>query len=239
MEINIVGSGKLGRSISHILTNKGIPHTVHGRNFSPKINGIVYLCISENALSSVANTLEYSEDTIVLHASGALGLEVFPPTATQVACLHPIQSFAGPEIQIPTEIPATLLCHPKLTSDAQTAIQEFATTCNFTVHPFLGSRLTYHTTAVLSGNFTTILFSLATELLIKEGYTTEQASDLLYALAAQSLHNAKYGDLQTVLTGPLARRQHDLLQRQQENLGWDATLQNLYGAFVSVAQKRL
>ena len=239
MEIHIVGSGKLGRSLSHILTNNNTPHTLHGRNFPTVMTGVVYLCVSEGALSTVAAKLEYSDATIVVHASGALGLEIFPLGTTQVACLHPIQSFAGPEFLIPTDIPATLMCHPELTSDSQNAIQEFAAHCNFTVHPFLGSRLTYHTTAGLSGNFTTILFSLAKELLIKEGYTTEQASDLLYALAAQSLHNAKLGDLKTVLTGPIARQQTELLQRQQENLKWDSTLQNLYEAFVSTAKKRL
>ncbi len=239
MEIHIVGLGKLGRSLSHILTTKDIPHTVHGRDFPTVMNGIVYLCVSESALSTVATKIKYFNDTIVLHASGALGLEIFPPNASQVACLHPIQSFAGPEFDIPTEIPATLLCHPKLTSDTKNAIQEFATLCNFTVYPFVGSRLTYHTTAVLSGNCTTILFSLAKELLVQEGYTTEQASDLLYALASQSLRNAKSGDLQSVLTGPIARQQHELLERQQENLQWDPSLQDLYGAFVSVAQKRL
>ena len=109
----------------------------------------------------------------------------------------------------------------------------------FTVYPFMGNRLAYHTAAVLSGNFTTILFSLAKEVLNREGYSDEMAAALLYPLADQSLSNAKHGLLKEVLTGPIARKQSSLIDAQRENLIWDTDLSDLYAQFVKLANKRL
>lgn len=239
LDIHIIGKGKLGRSLSAILKQDHIPHSVYGRDFPHILKGIVYICVSENAVQSVARTLSYPKGCVVIHASGSLGLNVFPSNESEVGCLHPIQSFPGPEVHLPNSIPATLQSHPKASSHSINAMKYLATCLKFSLYPFIGNRLTYHTAAVVSGNFTTILFSLATELLVKEGYTQAQASELLYSLAKQSLENASKGRLEDVLTGPIARDQSDVLTNQQHNLSWDPTLEQLYGTFVEVARKRL
>jgi len=239
LDIHIIGKGKLGRSLSAILQRSHIPHALYGRDFPHHLQGIVYICVSEDLIESVAHTLSYHKDCVVVHASGTLGLDVFPPHALEVGCLHPIQSFPGPEVHLPSSVPATLLSHEQASLDSINKMKQLAHCLEFSLYPFIGNRLTYHTAAVLSGNFTTILFSLATELLIKEGYSGKQASELLYSLAAQSLENASKGTLEEVLTGPIARQQKDVLQKQQQNLSWDPLLEQLYDTFVDVANQRL
>ena len=239
MQHHIIGTGRLGRSLSRILTQKSVPHTLHGRSFPTHCTGIVYICVSEHAIATVAKRLEYHRDVIVLHASGSLGLEVFPDHTANIGCLHPIQSFPGPEIGLPSIIPTTLLCGDKVSPADKQSIMEFAMLLGYTVHPFKGSRLAYHTAAVLSGNMTTVLFSLAKEVLIREGYSDGEAGELLYALADHSLTNAKTGSLVDVLTGPIARNQEAVLSAQHNALQWDSDIQELYKTFVKVSKKRL
>jgi predicted short-subunit dehydrogenase-like oxidoreductase (DUF2520 family) len=239
MQIHILGQGRLGRSVAHILSRQSIPHTTYGRSFPTNVRGLVYICVPEAVIQNVANQLTYHQEVCVVHASGSMGLDVFPIPDANIACLHPIQSFPGPEIRIPDSIPATLECGHGITQIARSNIDKLANQLGFTVYPFLGNRLAYHTAAVLSGNFTTILFSIAKEVLKREGYNDDMAANLLYALANQSLSNAKHGSLQKVLTGPIARGQSALLNAQQEHLDWDPELADLYTQFVKLARKRL
>ena len=239
LDIHIIGKGKLGRSLSAVLRRTNIPHSLYGRDYPHSLQGIVYICVSEDSIESVAHKLYYHKNCVVVHASGSLGLDVFPPHAVEIGCLHPIQSFPGPEIHLPSSVPATLQSHESASLESIRRMKQLATCLEFSLYPFIGNRLTYHTAAVLSGNFTTILFSLATELLIKEGYSATQASQLLYSLAEQSLQNASKGTLEEVLTGPIARHQKDVLKKQQQHLSWDPLLEQLYGTFVNIANKRL
>lgn len=239
MQRHIIGTGRLGRSLSSILTQKSVPHTLHDRSYPASLTGIVYICVSEHEIARVATRINYHNDVIVLHASGSLGLEVFPEPGANIGCLHPIQSFPGPELGLPQTIPATLLCGEAMTVAGKQSIMKFAQLLGYTVHPFKGERLAYHTAAVLSGNFTTILFSIAKEVLIREGYSDVEAGEMLHALAEHSLENAKTGALSDVLTGPLARDQQAILSAQQHALQWDSDIQDLYKTFVTVSRTRL
>ena len=217
MQIHIIGQGRLGLSLATILNQQSIPYTIHDRSFPSKLSGLVYICVPEITIADVAKQIEYHPDVCVLHASGSIGLEVFPVQEGNIGCLHPIQSFPGPQVHIPESIPATVLYGTHISNSAKTDILTFIKWVGFTVYPFTGNRLAYHTAAVLSGNFTTILFSLAKEVLKREGYSDEIASNLLYSLANQSLSNSTHGSLEEVLTGPIARGQTSILGGPKES----------------------
>ena len=239
MQIHIVGQGRLGRSLGAILTKESIEHSIYGRSFPSHMNGLIYICVPEIAIADVAQQIEYHPDVCVLHASGSLGLEVFPIQEANIACLHPIQSFPGPEVHIPDSIPATLQYGIHISDGAQANIRSLTRSLGFSIYPFLGNRLAYHTAAVISGNFTTILFSLAKEILQREGYSDDIAANLLFSLANQSLSKATQGSLQDVLTGPISRGQSALLDAQKEALDWDPELSKLYDQFVKLATSRM
>ena len=239
MQIHIIGQGRLGLSLAKILNQQSIPYTIHDRSFPSRLKGLVYICVPEIAIEEVAKQIQYQSDVCVLHASGSIGLEVFPVQEANIGCLHPIQSFPGPEVHIPVSIPATLLHGTHISNSAKTDIQTFTKWLGFTVFPFIGNRLAYHTAAVLCGNFTTILFSLAKEVLKREGYSDEISSNLLYSLANQSLVNSTHGSLEKVLTGPIARGQTSILEAQKKVLLWDPELSQLYEQFVKLAAKRI
>ena len=235
--IHIIGAGKLGRTLSVLLTTREISHTLHMRDFPSTLSGLIYCCVPEDAIQSVAEQLVLDQHSILLHASGSLGLEILNPHTHRIGCLHPIQSFPGPEISIPTIIPATFQCHPEEYEYLWPTIQWFAELVGFELYHYTGSRLNYHTAAVISGNFATILLHQAASLLVKEGMSLKDACQLLQPLAITSIANGHKGSLSDVLTGPIARQQDALIQTQATNLSFDKDLQDLYHLMVKIAAK--
>lgn len=235
--IHIIGAGKLGRTLSVQLTNREVPHTLHYRTFNKDLCGLIYCCVPEDAIADVASQLTLNPDSILLHASGSMGLEVLHPHTRRIGCLHPIQSFPGPEISIPKTIPATFQCNPAEHEYLWPTIQWFAGLLGFELYHYTGSRLNYHTAAVISGNFATILLHQAANLLVKEGLSIRDACQLLQPLATTSIANAHKGTLADVLTGPISRQQDALLETQANNLSFDPDLQALYNLMVKIAAK--
>ena len=73
------------------------------------MDGLVYICVPEAAIVDVTKQLTYHDGVCVVHASGSLGLDVFPNPDTN--CLpSPHSKFPWTEIQFPESIPATLAC---------------------------------------------------------------------------------------------------------------------------------
>ena len=235
--IHIIGAGKLGRTLSILLSNRSITHTLHRRDFPSDLSGFIYCCVPEDMIGVVANQLQLDRQSILVHASGSMGLDVLHPHTRHIGCLHPIQSFPGPETSIPTVIPATFQCHPEDHAYLWPIIQWFANLVGFELYHYTGSRLNYHTAAVISGNFATILLHQAASLLVKEGLSLEDACRLLQPLATTSIANAHKGSLSDVLTGPIAREQQTLLQVQAQNLSFDPDLQELYNLMVKIAKR--
>ena len=212
MQYHIIGQGKLGRSIAALCSKNGLAYQLWGRQDKYHLEGVVYICVPEDQISTVAQQIEFGP--IVLHSSGSLGLEALHPHQ-KIGCLHPVQSFVNPTIALPeTRIPATFQGDETLLK----SIQPFIDACGFHIFPYHGSRLSYHTAAVISGNFATILFHQAVSLLCEEGMHFDDACALLLPLAQQSLENAPKGTLAEVLTGPIARGQYPLINTQLHNL---------------------
>ena len=116
MQIHIIGP--LGLSIA-INSQRSIPHIIHDRSFPSLLNGLVYICVPEIAVNDVAKKIVYHPDVCVLHASGFIGIGSFSVPETNIACLHPIQSFPGPKVHIPKSIPATLLYGNHISASSQ------------------------------------------------------------------------------------------------------------------------
>jgi predicted short-subunit dehydrogenase-like oxidoreductase (DUF2520 family) len=233
--ITIIGTGRLGSAVSTILQQNSIPHTILGRANTYSLTGIVYICVPENAIATVANSIVPHPNVLVLHSSGSLGLETLHEHE-HIGCLHPIQSFTLPFQEIPKIIPATFQGDDQYLP----LVEKFAAMCNFQLYKFTGDRLAYHTAAVVAGNFATILFHASVELLKKQGFSFADASALLHPLAEQSIANASNGSLQQVLTGPISRNQTELLEKQLQHLHTTyPELATVYGSCVQLATQLL
>ncbi|MCA9572941.1 MAG: DUF2520 domain-containing protein, partial [Myxococcales bacterium] len=81
-----------------------------------------------------------------------------------------------------------------------------------------GDRRLYHASAVIAGNFATVLLAEAARVLAAAGVPLEDAPGLLAPLALQSLRNAVLDGPAASLTGPVARGDEGTLQGHREAL---------------------
>jgi predicted short-subunit dehydrogenase-like oxidoreductase (DUF2520 family) len=203
MDIALLGLGRLGRSLQPLLESAG--HQVlpwrRGEPF-PRAD-VAWLTVSDGAVAEVAGALP--PGPIVLHASGALGVDVLRPHRP-AGSLHPLQSFPGPEIATPqlAGIPAAVAGDP----EAVSAARQIAADLGLRAVHVPGDRRLYHAAAVIAGNFSTTLLAEGADLLIAAGVAPDEAAELLVPLAMASLEQAlSRGPMQS-LTGPFPRGDH-------------------------------
>jgi len=231
MKITIIGKGKLGRSVSYLLNKNSVKHSLLGRKVSYPCAGLVYICVPESQITTVARTI--TDADIVLHSSGSIGIEVLG-NHKYVGCLHPIMTFPGPEIAMPEgEIPATFVGSTNINDH----IRAFVTQLGFSLYPYSGAKNIYHSASVISGNFSTILLHAAATILAQEGVSYQDALKMVYPLALQSLQNAPRGTLHRVLTGPISRNETELLKEHIDALKIkNPELSELYKNFIQTYQ---
>ena len=200
--IALLGMGRLGRSLQKLIEDaEGLEALPWRRDEAIPTHADVYwICVNDSSVSDVAKKIPLGK--IVLHASGALPVEVLRPHRP-AGSLHPLQSFPGPEISLPPTagLPAAISGDPEATDAAQT----IAKALGFAPFSVPGDRRAYHAAAVIAGNFGTTLLAEASRLLTHAGVDPTIAPSILAPLAISSVQQAmKLGPAQT-LTGPFAR----------------------------------
>ncbi|MEC7984732.1 MAG: DUF2520 domain-containing protein [Myxococcota bacterium] len=212
-KIVIVGPGRLGRSAHAILSRRNISCTMVGKNVPIPRGSIYYLTVPDKELYTACGAVP--KEGLVIHASGTYDHTVLRPRYP-AAVVHPLMTFPGPEIALPSgRIPASVCADKEVLLQAE----EFAQAMNFSPFSFDASRKRYHCAAVVAGNFSTFLLQLAGQIMSKDSdLTPAECMNQLLPLAQQSLQNALLGDLNETLTGPIARGDSETVQNHQEGL---------------------
>ena len=199
-EILIVGPGRLGRCMDRWLRAAGREVRLIGRGEPIPTAPITWLTVPDRSIVEVAAAIP--PKTILLHASGAFELDPLEPHQ-RIGSLHPLMTFTGTENRddLPAEIPAAIGGCPA----AQEAAISIAQSIGMQPFFFDGDRRIYHAAAVLSGNFATVLFARAADLLSTQGFSSSEARTILGPLVTQSILNAIKAEPDQILTGPVAR----------------------------------
>jgi predicted short-subunit dehydrogenase-like oxidoreductase (DUF2520 family) len=161
---------------------------------------ITWLTVPDAAIGAAAARVP--PGGVLLHASGATGLDVLRPRAP-VGSLHPLMTFPGPEIATPVmaDLPAAIAGDPP----AIRAAKHLADAMGWRTFTVSGDRTLYHAAAVIAGNYATTLLAVAAEVLTAAGVDAREAPGLLAPLALTSLKNAATAPPAQALTGPAAR----------------------------------
>jgi predicted short-subunit dehydrogenase-like oxidoreductase (DUF2520 family) len=199
VRVALVGPGRLGRTLHHLLAAAGDPPALVGRGEPVPPCDLAVLCVPDRAVAAVAAALP--PGPIVLHTAGALGLEVLAPHAER-GSLHPLMTFPGPEVAVPAprSVPAAVAGTPAALSAARALCERLG----FRSFLVPGDRRLYHAAAVLSGNLATLLATEGARLLRAAGVEDPEAREVLLPLVHQSVANSVHG-LRAALTGPIAR----------------------------------
>jgi predicted short-subunit dehydrogenase-like oxidoreductase (DUF2520 family) len=234
-DILIIGPGRLGRCMTRWLRMSGRSVELIGRGQAIPRASVTWLTVPDRAIAEVAAQVPMG--TILLHASGTMELDPLEPHE-RIGSLHPLMTFTGAESRsdMPDMIPAAVCGHP----DARAAAETLALELGMTPFDYSGDRRIYHAAAVLSGNFATVLLARAAQLLSSQGVDEAVARAMLAPLAAQSIRNAAAGAARDVLTGPVARGDHEVIRNHMDALQeWAPEQCELYKVLLGEANKLL
>ena len=242
----MIGCGKLGRSLGRLWTQHavalvaGVLNRTHASaedavafigagqalaayDTLPKSD--IYLIGTPDeeiaaASAELAATGRIDETTVVFHCSGALSsgyLQAVRARGAAVAAIHPIKSFARPELA--AQDFAGTFCGAEGDALALDRLRPLFEASGGIVVPIDGTRkVLYHSAAVMASNYLVTLLDCARRLYIEAGIAPETALAMLAPLTRGTLENVLQTGPKAALTGPIARGDMATVATQQAAL---------------------
>lgn len=169
--------------------------------------------------------------SVVFHCSGALGSDVLhavAATGAAVASIHPIRSFADPEI-VAASFSGTC-CGVEGDAAAMTLLTPLLQTIGARLIPIRPDAKTlYHAAAVFASNYLVSVLAVAQQAYEAAGIPADVALELLTPLARETAENVFRLGPAAALTGPIARGDVATVARQLKAVQhWDSAYGTLY-----------
>lgn len=210
--ISIIGPGRLGRSLAQLFEAADYRVTLVRNVQNEPASDVRILTVPDRHVRVVA--MELPKDRPTLHCSGAID-DAALANHQPYGRLHPLMTFPGPEIGMPTDRPV----FAAISGDAEgkRISASLARDIGFTPFDAPDNLSAYHAAAVVAGNFSAILYREATSILETLGMDSNDAAMRLLPLAVQSLRNAAK-DPTSGHSGPLTRGDHETMARHRATL---------------------
>jgi len=190
--------------------------------------------------SDMAGLLHDRPAALAFHASGALASAELQPLSAlgwQTASAHCILSFASPAtaVQQLAGTPCGLEGQAAATAVLQQVFSAIGAQC-FALPA--GKKVLYHAAAVFGTNFLPVLQALAEELWLDSGVPAELLPQLRSTLLRHAVDNLLAMGPAGALTGPAARGDVALVQRQGQAVAqWDAEAGAAYAHLSALAMR--
>ena len=175
---------------------------------------------------------------IIFQCSGSVSsshLNMVKDQGALIASIHPVKSFADPAIAYKSF--TGTFCGAEGDSEATEILTKAFEAIGgkiFSIKPEYKTE--YHAANVIVCNYLTALLELGTKVFERAGVSHETAMQLMEPLVRETVNNNfELGTVQA-LTGPIARGDHEVVQRQLESLmTWDVEIADLYQRLGSIA----
>lgn len=258
----VIGAGKLGKTLarllaeSHQLTIDGIVN----QSIQSSLSSIEFIgqgrypssldeCDANLWMLSCPDAeiqnqarrlaeLNLPKGTMVFHCSGALSSQVLKdvlPSDISCASIHPIHSFAKPELSV-TAFNGTH-CAVEGDSRAVTLLTQLFEGIGAKVFTLeTESKIHYHAATVLACNGLTALLDASLETMQGAGIPRELSHQLLLPLAQKTLDNIDHCETVDSLTGPVSRGDESTVSKQISALQQSPQLRDIY---VSLSRQAL
>ncbi|MBB6479832.1 DUF2520 domain-containing protein [Spirochaeta isovalerica] len=220
----IVGDGRMATHFARYLQLSGIPYKQWSRKANSedpsdylKNSRAVFLLIRDDAIASFAEENPGLKEMPLIHFSGSLFLEGIPS-------IHPLMTFSK-ELYSLEKYRTIPFIHEKGKMSLRDVLPELP---NPVQAMDFRMKSLYHSLCVLSGNFTTMLWQKAFSDFDEK---LELDDRLLIPYMEQTFENLK-SNWTDALTGPLARRDKETVERNLQALEGDL-YQNVYRSFAS------
>ncbi|MEZ5281268.1 MAG: DUF2520 domain-containing protein [Acidimicrobiales bacterium] len=200
--MRIIGPGRAGRSLALAMTEVGwdVADIVgRGGPLASAAQGVDVLVVAtgDDAVATVAGSVDQVDTTLVVHLSGSLGLDVLAPHKRR-ASMHPLMTLPDPYTG-----KGRLLSGIAFAADGDPAVaQVIAALGGETLNVDPADRALYHATAAIASNHLVALAGQVERLAASIGVPLHA----YLALMAASLENVELaGSAARALTGPAAR----------------------------------
>lgn len=262
--LNLIGAGRVGRTLGQLWHSRGVlqmqdvlttsmasaraavdfigtGHPVASlETMRPADYWLIAVPDRQIAASAQALARTGRPPSIVFHASGALAaaeLASLQGLGWQIASAHCILSFATPAaaVQQFAGTPCALEGEAKAMAALQALFSALGARC-FTLPS--ADKLRYHAAAVFATNFLPVLQATAEALWLNSGVPSELLPQLRATLLRNAVDNLLALGPAGALTGPAARGDTALVQRQWHAVAeWDTQAGAAYAALSELAAK--
>lgn len=190
MKFFLLGKGKVGSALSRHFDSINVHLSHFDKKADRNLSGFLFLAVPDSKVLELVEEISTEfKNLVIIHFCAALDSE-------NLHLLHPYCSITK-DTDL-SNITFTLWTkNPEILESALKTAQIKYVHAGAKPSPF------YHTSAVLSGNFSQYLSIAALELLEREGFKKEIALELLNQLMLSSLNNVKAGV--EGISGPASR----------------------------------
>lgn len=179
-------------------------------------DGIVFLAVPDSAVGEMASRIAAmgpASTLSVVHASGALGLDVLSPLrGNAVGSFHPLQSFPFP--RDPSAFRGITVAVDASTPGLLRELRRLARKLGARPRKVAGEeRVKYHAAAVYASNFVDVAMAEAVRELEAIGWSEAEATRALIPLLDGAVDNIRRRGVVKALTGPIRRGDAETVKR--------------------------
>jgi predicted short-subunit dehydrogenase-like oxidoreductase (DUF2520 family) len=239
--VSFIGAGNVALHLAPALKGKGIRvqqvcnrSEKKGRQLAQKTGAVfvpdpalmkpdsdlIIIAVSDDAIAELSSRLRTTG--LVVHTSGAAGLNVLGKCSPRTGVFYPLQTFRkGRRIslsKIPFCIEADSRADEVLLADLGMRLSGMVARLDSE------QRRLVHLTAVFAANFTNYMYSAAEEILDDHGIPFS----LLMPIILQTAGNAKHKDIFSLQTGPAVREDHGVMEMHRDLLKEHKDLRKIY-----------
>jgi predicted short-subunit dehydrogenase-like oxidoreductase (DUF2520 family) len=262
--LNIIGCGNVSKTLAHLwvkhcafqiqdVCNRSLESAQNACTFIGQGNPIqslndlrpadVFLIgTADQSIADCCKLLVASNvlqaGNIVFHCSGALPASILDSAKSAdafIASIHPIKSFADPNLCI-TNFSGTF-CGAEGDEAALDELEKaFQAIGGQILHVDSANKTFYHAASVVASNYLTALLELSIQSYVKAGLTRKQALQIIEPIAHGTIKNIIELDTAHALTGPIARGDISTVAKQLDTFqDWKSEYGELYRLLGGIA----
>lgn len=161
---------------------------------------IAIVCVPDDGIAPLTLTLSLPKNILLVHTSGATPIQALTnPYTHRLGVLYPLQTFSKSK---PVDLKNVPICIEATSAEDEAELERLAGTISDTLAVLSSQdRVWLHVAAVFACNFSNHMYSIAHQLLSKQGIPFE----ILHPLMRETTQKALQHPPRSVQTGPAAR----------------------------------
>ena len=221
--IAIVGSGNVATNLYKALSpHKEVtlvnPHTLANL---PQKAEIIILCVSDNAISEVANNIGHTE-ALIAHTSGSVSIQSLENVSEKIGVLYPLQTFTKEDSLNYKEIPVFIEGN---SDDTVKDLKKLASVFSEDIREADSeTRRQLHLASVFACNFVNALAGISKNILKESNIDFS----VLLPLMKQTINKLQYLSPEKAQTGPAVRGDKNVMETHVKMLEDQPELKNIY-----------